>query len=94
MSYDLTGAGSTLAQIPRSLGGSLTVNLRNGWIGTGLLDLAGLSLPAWLLTRGNGKSANVACLVAPFNFASGRGVTHGMVTVSYTHLTLPTILLV
>ena len=79
VSYDLTGAGSTMAQIPRSLGGSLTVNLRNGWIGTGLLDLAGLSLPAWLLTRGNGKSANVACLVAPFNFTSGRGVTHGLV---------------
>ena len=65
VSYDLSGSGSTMAQIPRSLGGSVTVNLRNGWIGTGLLDLAGLSLPAWLLTRGNGNSANVACLGRP-----------------------------
>jgi AsmA family protein len=80
VTYDLSGAGNTKAQIPRSLNGSLSVSLRNGWIGTGLLDLTGMSLPAWLLTRGErGGQATLVCAVAPFSFKQGRGSTRGLV---------------
>ncbi len=77
--YDLSGAGSA-KQIPRSLNGSLTMSLRNGWIGTGLLDLTGMSLPSWLLTRvSKGNQATLVCAVAPFSFNAGRGTTQGLV---------------
>ena len=80
VSYDLTGAGNTIAQIPRSLDGSASVSLRNGWLGTSLLDLAGLSLPAWLLTRTpGGNQANLVCMVAPFGFDKGKATTRGFV---------------
>ena len=80
VAYDLSGAGNAKAQIPRSLNGRLTMSLRNGWIGTGLLDLAGMSLPAWLLTRVNkGNQATLVCAVAPFAFNAGRGTTQGLV---------------
>jgi AsmA family protein len=80
VTYDLSGAGNTKAQIPRSLNGSLSASLRNGWIGTGLLDLAGMSLPAWLLTRSpGGNQATLVCSVAPFSFKNGRGSTRGLV---------------
>ena len=80
LTYDLTGAGSTSAQIPPSLNGSLSASLRNGWIGTGLLDLAGMSLPAWLLTRTQaGNQASLVCAVAPFSFRNGRASTQGLV---------------
>jgi AsmA family protein len=62
------------------LDGSLSITLRNGWLGTSLLDLAGLSLPNWLLTRTpGGNQANLVCMVAPFAFAKGRGITSGFV---------------
>jgi hypothetical protein len=78
--YDLSGAGNTKVQIPRSLNGSLNLSLRNGWIGTGLLDLAGMTLPAWLLTRApGGNQATLVCTVAPFSFKNGRGSTRGLV---------------
>lgn len=80
LTYDLAGAGNTKAQIPRSLNGSLSASLRNGWIGTSLLDLAGMSLPAWLLTRGErGGQATLVCAVAPFSFKNGRGSTRALV---------------
>ncbi len=80
VTYDLSGAGNTKAQIPRSLSGSLSISLRNGWIGTGLLDLAGMSLPAWLLTRApGGNQATLVCAVAPFSFKQGRGSTRSLV---------------
>lgn len=80
MTYDLSGAGDIMAQVPRSLNGSLTMSLHNGWIGTDLLDLAGMSLPAWLLTRvPGGNQATLVCAVAPFSFKNGRGSTHGLV---------------
>jgi uncharacterized protein involved in outer membrane biogenesis len=78
--YNLTGAGNSMAQIPKSLDGSLSVSLRNGWLGTSLLDLAGLTLPNWLLTRTpGGNQANLVCMVAPFSFARGKGTTRGFV---------------
>jgi hypothetical protein len=80
VAYDLSGSGNTRAQIPRSLNGSLRLSVHNGWIGTSLLDLAGLSLPAWLLTRTpGGDQATLVCAVAPFSFKDGRGSTHGLV---------------
>ena len=80
VSYDLTGAGNSIAQVPRSLDGSASVSLRNGWLGTSLLDLAGLSLPAWLLTRTpGGNQANLVCMVAPFSFDKGKATTRGFV---------------
>jgi hypothetical protein len=77
--YDLTGTGNTRTAILKSLGGGLNVALRHGWIGTTLLDLTGISLPEWLLTRSPDGDENIACLVAPFSFHQGRGVTHGLV---------------
>lgn len=77
-SFDITGAGNTMEQIPKSLNGSLSVSLRNGTIGTSLIDLTALSLPRWLMTSA-GRSANIVCLVAPFSFARGRAATHGLV---------------
>lgn len=80
MTYDLLGAGNTVAQIPRSLNGSLSVSMRNGWVGTALLDLLGMNLPQWLLTRSrNGNQATLVCGVAPFTFKNGRGETRGLV---------------
>lgn len=77
-SYDLTGAGNTMEQIPKSLTGSVSLSLNNGTIGTSLLDLTAISLPQWLLTSA-GRSANVVCLVAPFAISRGRATTHGLV---------------
>lgn len=80
MTYDLSGAGNTKAQIPRSLNGSLTISLRNGWIGSALLDLTGKNLPRWLLTRArNGNQATLVCAVAPFTLRNGRAETRGLV---------------
>ncbi len=80
VSHDLSGAGDSIVQVPRSLDGSLSVSLRNGWLGTSLLDLAGLSLPNWLLRRtAGGNQANLVCMVAPFSFAKGKGTTGGFV---------------
>lgn len=80
ITYDLSGAGNTKAQIPRSLNGSLSISLRNGWIGTALLDLTGMNLPAWLLTRQRrGNQATLVCAVAPFTFKDGRGETRRLV---------------
>ena len=80
MNYDLSGGGNSKAQIPKSLNGNLTISLRNGWIGTSLLDLTGMTLPAWLLARApGGNQATLVCAVAPFNFTRGRGATHGLV---------------
>ena len=80
VTYDLSGAGNTTSQIPQSLSGKLSISLRNGWIGTGLLDLKGMSLPAWLLTRARGgNQADLVCAAAPFTFSKGRGKTYGLV---------------
>ncbi len=78
--YDLSGAAGTEAQIPRSLNGSLTMSLHNGQIGTSLLDLTGMTLPSWLLARGErGNQTTLTCAVAPFAFKNGRGSTNGLV---------------
>ena len=78
--YNLSGAGNTKAQIPRSLSGSLTMSLRNGSIGTRLIDLTGMSLPGWLLAGGaSGDRSPLVCVVAPFSFKNGRGTTRGFV---------------
>ena len=80
VTYDLSGAGNTTSQIPHSLSGKLSISLRNGWIGTGLLDLTGMSLPAWLLTRARGgNQADLVCAAATFTFSKGRGKTYGLV---------------
>ena len=80
VTYDLSGAGNTKAQIPRTLSGSLTTSLRNGSIGTRLIDLTGMSLPGWLLSGAAGGSQSpLVCVVAPFSFKNGRGTTRGLV---------------
>ncbi|ODR96548.1 hypothetical protein AUC70_14830 [Methyloceanibacter stevinii] len=49
-------------------------------MGTDLINLTGMSLPAWLLSRGHdGGGAELVCVVAPFAFAEGRGTTRGLV---------------
>lgn len=77
--YDLSGSGDSVAEIPRTLNGSVTSSLRDGWVGTDLINLTGMSLPAWLLSRGQGGGAELVCVVAPFAFREGRGTTHGLV---------------
>lgn len=78
--YDLSGAGDSIAEIPRTLGGSVTSSLRDGWVGTDLINLTGMSIPAWLLSGGaGGGGAELVCVVAPFAFTEGRGTTHGLV---------------
>jgi hypothetical protein len=68
------------AQIPKSLNGNVSLSLRHGWIRTSLLDLAGPTLPNWLLARTpGGNQANLVCAVAPFAFHKGRATTHGIV---------------
>ena len=80
VTYDLSGAGNTMDQIPRSLNGSLSMSMRNGWIGTALLDLTGMNLPAWLLARARGgNQATLVCAVAPLTFNNGRGETRRLV---------------
>jgi hypothetical protein len=62
------------------LSGSLSITLRNGWLGTSLLDLAGLTLPAWLLRRvPGGNQADLVCAVAPFTFDRGKATSRGFV---------------
>jgi hypothetical protein len=54
--------------------------MRNGRIDTGLFDLVGMSLPAWLLTSvSRGSQADLVCVAAPFTFSKGRGETYGLV---------------
>ncbi len=77
--YDLTGAGNSIAEIPGSLGGSARSSLRDGWMGSDLINLTGMSLPAWLLSRERGGGAELVCVVAPFAFNEGRGTTRGLV---------------
>jgi hypothetical protein len=80
VSYNLSGGGNTIAQIPSSLSGNLLIALRHGWLGTSLLDLAGLSLPAWLLRRvPGGNQADLVCAVAPFTFDKGKATSRGLV---------------
>lgn len=80
MTYDVSGAAGTTTDIPRSLNGSLTMSLHNGWIGTSLLDLTGMTFPSWLFARGEaGSQATIVCAVAPFFFRNGRGDTNGLV---------------
>ena len=62
------------------MSGSLSITLRNGWLGTSLLDLAGLSLPAWLLRRvPGGNQADLVSAVAPFTFDKGKATSRGLV---------------
>ncbi len=77
-SFDVAGAGNTMAQIPKSLNGSVSLSLYNGLLGTSLLDLTAISLPEWLLTSA-GHAANIVCMVAPFAISKGRATTHGAV---------------
>jgi hypothetical protein len=78
--YDLSGAGDSVAEIPRTLSGSVSSSLRDGWLGSDLINLTGMSLPAWLLSRGrDGGGAELVCVVAPFAFSEGRGTTRGLV---------------
>ncbi|ODR99189.1 hypothetical protein AUC68_04035 [Methyloceanibacter methanicus] len=78
--YDLSGSGDSVTEIPRTLSGSATSSLRDGWIGSDLINLTGMSIPAWLLSRGrDGGGAELVCVVAPFAFDEGRATTHGLV---------------
>lgn len=78
--YDLSGSGDSVAEIPRTLSGSADSSLHDGWIGSDLINLTGMSIPAWLLSRGrDGGGAELVCVVAPFAFDDGRGTTHGLV---------------
>ena len=76
--YDISGAGNSVAEIPRTLSGSVSSSLRDGWIGSDLINITGLSLPAWLLSRSSG-GAELVCVVAPFSFQDGRGSTRSLV---------------
>lgn len=78
VTYDISGAGNSVAEIPRTLSGSITSSLRDGWIGSDLINLTGLSLPAWLLSRSS-RGAELVCVVAPFSFQDGRGSTRSLV---------------
>jgi hypothetical protein len=69
--YDVSASGDSVAEIPRTLNGSVTSSLRDGWVGTDLINLTGMSLPAWLLSRGQGGGAELVCVVAPFAFREG-----------------------
>jgi uncharacterized protein involved in outer membrane biogenesis len=77
-SFDVAGAGNSMEELPKSLSGNASFSLRNGTIGTSLIDLTALSLPRWLLTSA-GRSANIVCLVAPLGFSRGRVTTYGFV---------------
>ena len=77
--YDLSGSGNSLVEISRTLSGSATSSVRDGWVGSDLINLTGMSVPAWLLSRGRGGGAELVCVVAPFGFNKGRGTTHGLV---------------
>ena len=80
MDFALEGKGKDKASISKTLTGQLAATLRNGKIGTGLIDLAGLNFPTWLFARHsrNGES-ELVCVVAPFSFHNGLGRTLSLV---------------
>lgn len=78
--YDITGSGNDAAAIPRTLNGSVNMSLRNGWIGSDMINLTGMSPPAWLLSRGRaGSGTDIVCVEAPFAFNNGQATTRGLV---------------
>lgn len=73
---DIFGRGSDMAQIARSLSGSVTASLYDGTFNTDLIDLSGLNTVTWLFTRSGSKTVKIVCTLVPFSFTNGRGLTN------------------
>jgi uncharacterized protein involved in outer membrane biogenesis len=74
MNFNLSASGSTPQAWLKSLNGKTSVYLRNGTVGSSLIDLSGLSLPGWLFSKSSaGGVTKLVCAVAPIAFKNGRG---------------------
>ncbi|MGI9482057.1 MAG: AsmA family protein [Hyphomicrobiales bacterium] len=80
LNYSLNTAGSTVLGMLKSLNGRASVYLRNGTVGSTLVDLSGLSVPSWLFSRSRREGfTRLVCLVAPLTFKNGRGTVNPLV---------------
>ncbi len=80
MNYDLSTSGSKPDGWLKSLNGKASIYLRNGTVGTNLIDLSGLSLPGWLFSKSSsGGVTKLICAVAPIIFKNGRGSVNPLV---------------
>lgn len=71
--FDMTGRHSSGQAFLNSMRGSATIDMRDGRISTGLIDLAGLGVLPWLFSQERRQGyADIVCLKAPLEFTDGR----------------------
>jgi uncharacterized protein involved in outer membrane biogenesis len=75
--FDLTGERKSTMAFARSMRGQATIDLVDGRIDTGLIELAGLGVLPWLFSQERRQGfAQIVCLKAPLEIANGRLSTH------------------
>lgn len=80
MTFDLTAQPG--ANLVRTLSGTLVARIRNGRLGTGMLNLAGLGIIGGLFDRGVHRGTTpLRCVQAPFRFTNGVGRTNSVIVV-------------
>jgi hypothetical protein len=77
--FDLKSGGSTIGGNVKALSGSIHASLRNGVIGTDLIDLTGMDVVSWLFTESGKGKTRIACAVTSVAFKSGRGAFESLV---------------
>ncbi|WP_284487206.1 AsmA family protein [Sedimentitalea xiamensis] len=71
--FDLTGRNASAEAFLRSMSGKATIDMTNGHISTGLIELAGLGVLPWLFSQERQRGyADIVCLKADLDIANGR----------------------
>ncbi|MEE4188044.1 MAG: AsmA family protein, partial [Roseobacter sp.] len=74
--FDLTGKHASALAFAKSMRGTATIDMRDGRIDTGLIELAGLGVLPWLFSKERQEGyADIVCLTAPLEIANGRITT-------------------
>ena len=77
--FDLGGQGETAKAVAKKLTGSLEVALRDGILGTRLIDLTGQDIISWLFSGGASGQARLTCVITGVAFEQGIGTFHPLV---------------
>ncbi len=74
--FDLTGQWASAKAFTTSMRGNATIDMRDGRISTGLMELAGLGVLPWLFSKERRQGyTDIVCLKAPLDIADGRITT-------------------
>ncbi|MGI9372395.1 MAG: AsmA family protein [Hyphomicrobiales bacterium] len=78
--YNISTAGESSQSMLKSLNGKIAAHVSKGSLGTRLVDLSGMNLPAWLFSKSAKKGrAQIECAVLPMNFKNGRATINPFV---------------